>query len=152
MQVAEDPPHDQRTGEGGESHHPTRTPAASRPEAGSARVSSLSAIRSRNQGGETALDASVNASTGARIGAVSVSLSREDMEKALRLWRDVVTHPGFDAGRLVRAKAKELGGPSGDLARLTKQYLTGSDRVILVLGNPEQFGGSLESLGLGPVR
>ena len=56
----------------------------------------------------TALDASVNATISARTGGVSVSLSREDMEKALPLWRDVVIHPGFDAGRLVRAKANRL--------------------------------------------
>jgi predicted Zn-dependent peptidase len=56
----------------------------------------------------TALDASVNAGIWVRTGGVSVSLSREDMEKALPLWLDVVTHPGFDAGRLVRAKANRL--------------------------------------------
>lgn len=56
----------------------------------------------------TALDASVKANIWARTGGVSVSLSREDMEKALPLWRDVVIHPGFDAGRLARAKATRL--------------------------------------------
>ncbi len=56
----------------------------------------------------TALDASVNANVWARTGGVSVSLSREDVEKALPLWRNVVTHPGFDAGRLARAKANRL--------------------------------------------
>jgi zinc protease len=56
----------------------------------------------------TALDASVNAGIWLRTGGVSISLSREDVERALPLWRDVVTSPGFNADRLVRAKANRL--------------------------------------------
>jgi zinc protease len=58
----------------------------------------------------TALDASVWASISDRTGQVSLSLSSEDVERALPLWRDVVLRPAFNEDRLVRAKASRLKG------------------------------------------
>jgi predicted Zn-dependent peptidase len=56
----------------------------------------------------TALDASMYASTDDRTGQVSLSLSSEDLERAVPLWREVVLHPAFNDDRLVRAKANRL--------------------------------------------
>jgi zinc protease len=46
--------------------------------------------------------------TGARSGHVTLSLSSEDLDRALPIWRDVVIAPGFDGDRLTRAKGKRL--------------------------------------------
>jgi zinc protease len=56
----------------------------------------------------TALDANVTAWIGDRSGQVDVSLSSEDVERALPLWAEVALRPGFDADRLERARANRL--------------------------------------------
>jgi zinc protease len=54
------------------------------------------------------LDATVTTFVGHRTGGVNVSLSTEDLEQALPIWRDVVTRPAFDADRLVRSRVNRL--------------------------------------------
>ncbi len=56
----------------------------------------------------TGLDATVSSFVGDRTGGVSISLSKDDLERALPIWRDVVVSPGFDADRLARAQANRL--------------------------------------------
>jgi len=55
-----------------------------------------------------ALDATVSAWMGSRVGGVRAFLAAEDLEAVLPMWRDVVLHPGFDPDRLDRARKQAL--------------------------------------------